>query len=135
MATVANRRVVGVLLIVIAVAGLGLAAYQLRTWAWDSVEGKVESCQHHSVVRKKTRSDTQNCIVHWTAEGVPHQATIDFPGTLDRTGTTQRLRVSGQSAERDGDRTGTLAYAAIAILLLFAGAHHVRKVGGTVSAL
>src|SRR5690242_1350225 len=85
----------GLGVLVIAVVLLGFGAWQTRTLGWDATTGRVESCKPNSTAGT---SQTQECLVTWSAVGVNHAATVSFDGDTDLARTSRTVYVDGDDA-------------------------------------
>ncbi|MEV6965532.1 hypothetical protein AB0M47_10475 [Hamadaea sp. NPDC051192] len=125
-----KRRGMGLALYVIAAVLVVWGGYQvMRSWNWVTAEGKVDRCRLQTTGSGNGRTYTQHCDVTWTADGVTHKATVSFDGRPDRTGTTQKLRVSGGEAQAYEGRLGSMATAGLGVLLAGVGSLLRRRLG------
>jgi len=116
-----KRRGMGLALYVIAVALVVWGGFQLRSWTWDTADGQVQSCELSTSGRGSATQYTQHCVVSWTADGVTRQATVDFQGRPDRTGSPQKLLIRGDQAQAYGGRVYGLILAGFGVALALAG--------------
>jgi hypothetical protein len=97
-------RNMGLGVLVFAVALLGFGGWQARSLLWDTTTGTVESCAPVSTVNKSQTTQTQQCLVTWTAGGKPHAATVSFDRTDELSHTKQTLYVDGDDAYAQSQR-------------------------------
>jgi hypothetical protein len=118
-----KRRGIGLAVLVIAVVVIGFGGWTLRSWNWDTADGQVQSCEVVSTVNHNNNrtSKTNHCVVRWTFDGREHQAALDFPGAVDRTGSTEKLLVNGDSAQGYSGRYFGLIVAGFGVLLAIGG--------------